>query len=469
MPSVAKSSRIQIFVAFAALLLAAPELSAQDDASFRKPPAPYAFVHPTAKPSELRRRRERLAEILKDGTAILVSDEPASLYSGARYRPGNNIFYFTGVESDFCALVLTAKDGAIASETLFLPAYDAHYELWNGKRAVASPEAAKASGVETIVETSASAFGDRYAAFEDAIDLLYKGGERTFFLEGEPKSRRPQTKKLRLSGRDRHAHLREFVSELGDDVGVRSLSAAATKLRSIKSEHEIALIREAVRVTGVAFDRSVRLLRPGMWEFEFEASMQGTFIELGCTGLPYYPIAASGPNSCILHYNESRRRMEEGDVLLADIGAEWGWYAADITRTYPVSGKFTPRQRAVYEAVLAGQTAAATILRPGVTWAVLQEECRRAMLAAGLEDKELHPHGLGHPVGLDVHDAGDSVMKPGMLITIEPGSYLKDEGFGVRIEDVYLVTENGAECVSKGIPKAVDEIEALVGAAFKRR
>jgi hypothetical protein len=137
MPSVAKSSRIQIFVAFAALLLAAPELSAQDDASFRKPPAPYAFVHPTAKPSELRRRRERLAEILKDGTAILVSDEPASLYSGARYRPGNNIFYFTGVESDFCALVLTAKDGAIASETLFLPAYDAHYELWNGKRAVA--------------------------------------------------------------------------------------------------------------------------------------------------------------------------------------------------------------------------------------------------------------------------------------------------------------------------------------------
>jgi Xaa-Pro aminopeptidase len=459
-------------IAFLLAVLASSVASAQErpaDPAYGGPqPFPRPHVHPRASAEELKARRARLAELMKDGVAVLVSDEPVSLYSGGRYRPGNNLHYYTGVESDFCALVVVAKDGKLASERLYVPEYDAGYELWNGKRVVADDAAKAATGVDEIVPLGASAFGDTYGAFETALNRLVDDGA-TLFLEATGPRGRPQTKALELTPKNRAALLRDYVVGRKEGAKVKSLSSLASKQRSIKSPHEIALLREAVRVTGEAHVRAIRKLRPGMWEFEFDGLMQGAFVEFGCTGLPYYPIAASGPNSCILHYNESRRRMEDGDVLLADIAAEWGWYAADVTRTYPVNGKFTPRQRQVYEAVLAGQTAAATILRPGVDWGALDAACRKAMKEAGLKDSELHPHGLGHPVGLDVHDVGDQVMKPGMLITIEPGSYLKKEGFGVRIEDVYLVTENGHECLSRHIPRAVDEIEALVGADFKTR
>lgn len=489
------------FVAFlfaAVLLTAAAAQEASPVPAYGGPKAfPYPFAHPAAKPEELRDRRERLAALMKDGVAVLVSDEIPSLYSGGRYRPGNNIHYFTGVETDFCALILTAKKGKIVSETLYLPGYDASYELWNGKRTVADDAARAASGISDVVALGASSLGDTYGAFEVAFDKLIDDGA-TLYLEAGPTAGRVRTKSLQLTAKSRASMLREHVqARLGDETKprntepaeddardpkgasdspkgrksaaasgktrIKNLTTEATKLRSIKSPHEIALIREAVRVTGEAYARAVPQIRPGMWEFEFDAMMQGSFVSQGCTGLPYYPIAASGPNSCVLHYSESRRRMEDGDLLLSDIAAEWGWYAADITRTFPVNGKFTPRQRQVYEAVLAGQTAAATILRPGVDWGTLDRECKAAMMAAGLKSSELQPHGLGHPVGLDVHDCGGQVMEPGMLVTIEPGSYLKREGFGVRIEDVYLITETGNECLSKGIPRAVADVEAMTG------
>ncbi len=456
---------------------------------------PLPFTHPAAKPEELRDRRERLAALMKDGVAVLVSDEIPSLYSGGRYRPGNNIHYFTGVETDFCALVLTAKGGKLAAETLYLPAYDTSYELWNGKRAVADDAARASTGISDVVALGASSLGDTYGAFETAFNSLIDSGA-VLFLEAGPAAGRARTKSLQLTAKTRASMLRDHVqarladanksSGDGDDDGqagpkknrkpsepsakakIKNLTTEAAKLRSIKSAHEIALLREAVRVTGEAYANAIPQIRPGMWEFEFDALMQGAFVAHGCTGLPYYPIAASGPNACILHYSDSRRRMEDGDLFLSDIAAEWGWYAADVTRTFPVNGKFTPRQRLVYEAVLAGQTAAATILRPGVDWATLDRECKAAMQAAGLKPSELQPHGLGHPVGLDVHDCGDQVMAPGMLVTIEPGSYLKKEGFGVRIEDVYLITETGNECLSKGIPRSVAEVEAMTGRAHRK-
>jgi Xaa-Pro aminopeptidase len=464
-------------------------------------PFPYPYRSPATPVAELKERRARLAAEIRNGAAILVSDETPSLYTGGRYRPGNNLYYFTGVESDFCALVIEAKEGKLVRETLFLPAYDAGYELWNGVRTTADDAARAATGVQDLVPLGASSFGETYGAFEKEFERLVRSGT-TLWLEGGAAPGRARTKTLRLAAPTRADLLREHAerlleepskgaasgsgraegtqaedekSESGSGRGttarrrIRSAASAAAKLRAVKSDHEIALIREAVRVTGEAYARAIPEVRPGMWEFEFDALMQGAFIAAGCSGLPYYPIAASGPNSCILHYNLSRRRMEDGDLLLSDIAAEWGWYAADITRTVPVNGKFTPRQRQVYEAVLAGQTAAAVILRPGVDWATLDRECRAAMRAAGLKDSEMHPHGLGHPVGLDVHDVGDQTLKAGMLVTIEPGSYLKREGFGVRIEDVYLVTEHGSECLSRGIPRGPDEIEAWVGSAHRKK
>src|SRR5262249_9157399 len=146
--------------------------------------------------------------------------------------------------------------------------------------------------------------------------------------------------------------------------------------------------------------------------------------EWGCTGVPYFPIAASGPNACVYHYIDNRRQIQDGEILLCDIAAEYGYYAADITRSFPVNGKFTDRQKLVYEAVLAGQTAAAKALKPGVTLAALNGVAKKAMIAAGLKEFELHQHGLGHHVGLDVHDPGvgighGGVMQPGMIVTIE--------------------------------------------------
>jgi Xaa-Pro aminopeptidase len=459
------------------LLFASGPLAAQEGKAtpvFGAPKAfPYDFKasHPPAE--ELKARRAKLAAAIKDGVAVAVSQEPPSLYSGARYKPDNNVYYLTGVESDFCALLLVAKDGKVARETLFLPKYDAGYELWNGKRATADDaDVRSTTGVEDVVAVQGSMYGASLKPFSKALEAALAGDDEVFIYTDGGVSKSPRLDvepPFQLSVRSRADALADWLAAKKPQAKFRSLVAALTSQRGVKSAWEIEQVRSACRATGEGFIRGLRKTRPGMWEFEFDAIMQHAFLELGCTGVPYYPIAASGPNGCVLHYTENRRRFEDGDVVLADIAAEWGWYASDVTRSFPANGKFTERQRRVYEAVLAGQTAAAEALKPGTNFAKLDSIAKKAMAAAGLRDSEMHPHGMCHHVGLAVHDPGDMIMKPGMIITIEPGSYLKKEGFGVRIEDCYLVTENGSECLSAGIPKTVAEIEALVGADYREK
>lgn len=433
-------------------------------------PFPYLWEFAAPPAEELVGRRVALAKAMRNGVAITISGPTPELASGSRYKPEHDTWYFTGIDTDPCVWVMVAKDGAIASQKLFLPVFNKSYELWNGRRWCAGPESASATGIapDDVVPLSGGNFGgaNSMKAVEDHLRALAETSPAAWFIDGTLPS--DDAARLTISTPDRGGLVKRFVKSIAASAKLRTLSSLSGTLRSVKSAHEVELVRRAAWITGEGFHQAMREARPGMWEFEFQALMERAFTSHGCTGVPYYPIAASGPNACVLHYTDSRRQMIDGDLVLCDIAAEYGYYAADITRTFPINGKFTDRQRQVYEAVLAGQTAAAAALKPGANMGDLDAACREAMIKAGLKAGELHPHGLGHHVGLDVHDPGAMTFVPGMIITIEPGSYLRKESLGVRIEDLYLVTESGNECLSKMIPKTIAEIEALVGSAHRR-
>ena len=211
-------------------------------------------------------------------------------------------------------------------------------------------------------------------------------------------------------------------------------------------------------------------IRPGMMEYELEAEIEYGFRRRGAERVGFPSIVGAGVNSTFLHYDRSRGRLEPGDLVVMDVGAEYGYYSADITRTAPVSGRFTPRQRALYDLVLATQQAAIDSARPGVTVGDLNRIARAYMqahsgsLCGEVTCDRYWPHGLSHWLGMDVHDVGDygTPLVPGMVLTIEPGIYIPAERIGIRIEDDILVTDGAAEVLSAGAPRTADEIEAAM-------
>ncbi|MGH7445008.1 MAG: M24 family metallopeptidase, partial [Longimicrobiales bacterium] len=253
-------------------------------------------------------------------------------------------------------------------------------------------------------------------------------------------------------------------------VEVTSVSRHIAALRLVKDRDELRRLREAIRITAEAHKAGAVALEPGMWEYELEAVIEYTFRRLGAERVGFPSIVGSGPYSTILHYDRSRRQMEAGDLVVVDIGAEYGYYSADVTRTYPVSGTFTERQRAIYDLVLASQQAAIDAVKPGVTVSELGAIARDFMrahsgeLCAPQTCDAYFIHGLSHWLGMDVHDVGDyaTPLAPGMVLTVEPGIYIPDEELGVRIEDDVLVTADGHEVLSAGAPRDATEIERLM-------
>jgi Xaa-Pro aminopeptidase len=244
----------------------------------------------------------------------------------------------------------------------------------------------------------------------------------------------------------------------------------------MKSPAELVLIQKASDATVAAHLAAWHAMKAGKSEYEIAAVMTDTYFSMGCERSAYSPIVGSGPNSVILHYSANRRRMDSGEVVVMDVGAECGDYATDVTRTVPVNGKFTARQKEIYEIVLGAQKAAIAAVKPGIKVGRREGEDTLYMIAFdyinthGKDSKgaalgKYFTHGLGHHVGLDVHDPGPTTieLKAGMVITIEPGIYIPEENLGVRIEDTILVTENGAKILSGALPKEVEEIEKLVG------
>ena len=359
------------------------------------------------------------------------------------FRQTNTFFYLTELETQDAWLLIVAGSDA-AGTVLFLPPRTPAQERWTGLRLGPDSAAARLSGIARVLPS-------------DSLD-------RILSAVGRPAG--PLYVPLDVTTRE-ESRLKELVFG-GRDV--RNLRPLVDSMRLVKDADEIARMRKAVDISAAGHVAAMQAARPGMWEYEIEAVVEAAFRRNGADRLGYPSIVGSGPNSTTLHYDVSRRQTRDGDLVVLDAGAEWGQYTADVTRTFPVNGKFTPRQKAIYDLVLATQLAAFDSTRPGATMAQLNRIAREYMRAhSGTQCGEqscdaYFIHGLGHWLGMDVHDVGDysTPLKPGMVLTLEPGIYLPAEALGVRIEDDVLVTPAGAEWLSAKAPKTTAEIERLM-------
>ena len=370
----------------------------------------FAFAVEKEPLQEYRSRRERLAQRIKGNVLVLRAAPDQEL---VKYQQERNFYYLTGFDEPGAILVLDAT-GEPAQELLFLPERKPAEERWTGPKLGPGLEAERSTGFSKVLPT---------AEFDAALKKI---SERAKALYG--------------------------LKDVQEDLAY---------LRQVKSATEIALLEKAVRITLKAQEAAAKIVGPGVMEYEVEAALEYEFRRNGAERPGFPSIVGSGPFSTILHYDKSERRMQGGDVVVIDIGAEYGGYSADVTRTYPVSGKFSPRQREIYQIVLDAQKAAIAKIKPGVRISDLHQAAMSHIRSKGYEKYFIH--GTSHHVGLEVHDVGDTSrpLEPNMVITVEPGIYIPEEQLGIRIEDDVLVTPNGSRVLS-AFPKEITEIEGLV-------
>ncbi len=394
-----------------------------------------------------------------------------------RFRPDSDFYYLTHFPEPEAVMVLV-PDRPQGEYILFCRERDPEKEIWDGYRA----------GIEGACEQ----YGADDAFPIDDIDEILPG-----LLENRDKvfcniGRYPEFDK-RLMGwvNDVRAKSRNGVHAPGEFV---DLDHIVHEMRLFKRADEVRTMRRAAKITAQAHIRAMQVCKPGMYEYQVEAELQHEFRRNGSQYPAYPPIVGSGANSCILHYIENNAQMKKGDLLLIDAGCELDGYASDVTRTFPVNGKYSAEQKVIYELVLAAQQAAIEQVKPGKHWNDPHEAAVR-VLVDGLLDLKLlkgkaddiiekqeyrkfYMHRTGHWLGMDVHDVGDykvdgiwRLLEPGLVLTVEPGLYISagqkgiDErwwNIGVRIEDDVLVTKEGSEVLSIDAPKAVDDIEALM-------
>lgn len=390
------------------------------------------------------RRRALMRHIMETGGGVTVVFAAERIPDGG--RQDLDFYYLTGLAGEPGAALLLAPESEPYVEQLFLPTLDVEDNVWHGHRARLGRSIELGTGIARVHRT-----GRLPGALAQAV--LRSESRQMVFLGPVVGYSSPVPRGLTVM-RDASARI--------PGSGVRLDHEVLPRMRQHKSEAELALMRRATDATVAGHAAAMRAVRPGMTETQLRRVFEDAFFEHGCTRTAYTPIVASGPNSCVLHYPEGTRTIREGDLVLCDVGAEHQQYASDVTRTFPASGRFTDRQREVYEVVLAAMQAAIDAVRPGVTVQELNDIAKGVIERAGFTDGM--PHGLSHFVGLDVHDPGlyHEPLTPGSVITIEPGIYLPDEQIGIRIEDVILVTEDGHDNLSAALPKTVREIEALM-------
>lgn len=414
------------------------------------------FVRPPV--SRLRARRSALLDSVGTGVVVLPSarlrDLETEYLQASDFRQDNDFLYLTGLLTPNSWLVLTASPDGTESAVLFTPKGDSARARWTGS--LPSPaEISVRSGIAEVRST---------AEFERMV-----GGDSPEALPGTGPLYLPRGS--RRGGRELVRRLAERTEAASSGLGpVRDAGPLLAGLRLVKDEFELRMLREAVAITGAGVRRALRRARSGDWEYEIEAEAEYAFHRRGAVRVGFPSIVGSGPNSVVLHYDDSRRRTGAGDLVVMDVGAEYSYYTADVTRTFPVSGSFTDRQRRIYRLVLGSLRAALDAVRPGATLAEVGGAAREYMRAnsSGLcgeaSCERFFDHGVGHWLGMDVHDVGDyeTPFRPGMVLTVEPGVYLPDEGVGVRIEEDVLVTDSGREVLSAGIPRRAEEIERLM-------
>jgi len=366
------------------------------------------------------------------------------------FRQHDAFFYLTQLETHDAWLLLTVASES-AHTTLFLPPRDSTEERWTGIQLGPDSLAARLAGIRDVVSTD-SLQARLLLAARDTGPVYVPLGNVT------PDDRR--TIDLAFSGR-------EF----------RDVRTVIDSLRLVKDADELRRLQMAIDITALGHMAGMQAVRPGMHEYQLEAVIEATFRANGGDRVGYPSFVGSGPNGATLHYDVNRREMRAGELVAVDAGAEWGQYTADVTRTFPVSGRFTPRQKALYDLVLATQRAAFDSVRPGARLRDLNRVARRYMkdhsgkLCGARTCDVYFVHGLSHWLGMGVHDPGDenTPFAPGMVFTIEPGIYLPAESLGIRIEDDVLVTPTGGRWLSAQVPRTTEAIERLMAARGKAR
>ena len=429
---------------------------------------------------EFTKRRQRLMDMMGEGNIAIVPTSPVRPRNRDvefPFRPDSNFYYLTGFGEPEAVAVL-APGREQGEFVMFCRERDPAAEQWHGARI----------GLEGVCERHGADDAFPIGDLDDILPGLLENKSRVYYamghFQGFDQRMLGWVAQVRAGAR--------FGGGLGEFV---MLDHLVHEMRLFKSKAEVGVMSKAAQVSAAAHERAMRICRPGMAEYQIEAELLYEFTRAGCRAAAYPSIVAGGANACTLHYTENSDRLRDRDLLLIDAGAEHEFYASDITRTFPVNGRFSRAQRDVYSLVLAAQEAAIDTVAPGRTFDDVHMAAVR-VLAEGLVDlgavkgglkriiqkekyKRFYMHRTGHWLGMDVHDVGDyriddqsRVLEPGMVMTVEPGLYIAPDdekapkrlrGIGIRIEDDVLVTKLGREVLTSAAPKSIDEIESIVG------
>jgi Xaa-Pro aminopeptidase len=381
----------------------------------------------------------------------------------------DNFYYLTGHNEEGAGLIIlpAQKSGStsdIPQEILFLPPKNPSKEKWNGLRmSPTDPGIQSRTGFASV---------QPYPEMRAALERLAKIYPALYTILPYEKEN---------GGYPHEKAVVDWIRTTVPQINLKDIRPSISELRQIKSPGEVAFLTQAIELSLDAHLAAMRMMQPGLHEYEIAAKMVEVHAMGGSEAEGYAPIVGAGPNSTALHYDKLSRKIEDGDIVVLDVGAQYSGYSADITRTIPANGKFTPRQREIYEIVLGAQNAALAAIKPGMDYCQKGSKSvhKIAYDYINSHGKDLHGkslgqyfiHGLGHSIGLDVHDPGEycKPLEPGMVVTVEPGIYIPEENLGVRIEDDILITETGYKFLSERLPRDPGEIEKIMAQAAAQR
>lgn len=404
-----------------------------------------SFVHPQPSPppdlpaSVFEARRAKLMAALGSCTAVISSQGELSGVT-EDYRQDADFYWLTGINEPDAYLVFQ-PNSPFRKVSLFLKPRDPEHERWTGPREPISPDLMKKYGVDRVYRGSPENALMSAGEHHDCVAII-----------APPTMTKEDRNDVELAKRTAERFGLKVVYQRGLLAG----------LRSAHSPEELDRMRRAIAITVDGHQVIARATVAGVSERDVQTQLEYAFFAAGATGLSYSSIVGSGPNGAVLHWDQNSRILRDGDLVVVDAAAEYGRYASDVTRTYPVSGRFSPEQAKVYRAVYQAQEDIFAAIKPGVSMADLQHVAEESMRRSGYLADFIH--GFGHFVGLDVHDAGDyeRPIPAGAVFTVEPGIYLPASGFGVRIEDEVLMTASGHELLTKALPRKLEDVEAWI-------
>ena len=393
-----------------------------------------------------KQRRQVLLDSLGEGTAILYA---AGDHGEAGFRSSSNFYYLTGLNEAGAILVLAPKE--YDKDILLLPPRDMDRERWTGTRPSLTEQLQITWQFDRISRTTG--LGGRVRTYMKHDPILHLISSLVSPSSDEPKD----------------LEFYHKVSARIPGVSIKNSSRLIENMRSVKSQAEIDAVQRAIDVTHIGITELLSALKPGITEYQLDGILESSFKKNGAQHQAFAPIVGAGLETTILHYDARNHTVKAGQLILLDVGAEWDHYAADISRTFPVDGKFTDEQARIYDIVLEAQNAAIAAIKPGVLVREIHEIAKDVIRKAGYVDAFIH--STSHHLGLDVHDVADYgiPLKEGMIITVEPGIYLPGVEIGVRLEDDVLVTRKGSRVLSAAIPRTREAIEAWMAQARSPR